>query len=147
MRKFLAPLVLLLLSGCSESTAPADQIASFGVARQRWASRHYTDYAFTFQQTCFCVNVHPIRATVERDTVRSAIDLITNQPVDPSLVMSINGLFTFIQNGLEQHADKLVASYDQVLGYPSTIEYDFRFSIADDEGSISVRDVTPTPIH
>ena len=143
MRKSLIPLAVLVLSSCSDATAPAEQISALGVARQRWASQHYTDYSFTIQQSCFCANVHPVRATVTRDTVRSAIDLVTNQAVDPAYVMTINGLFAFIQNGLEKHADKMTASYDQVLGFPSTIVYDFSFSVADDEGSISVRDVTP----
>ena len=143
MRRLFAGLALLLATSCSDSTAPGQKITELGVARTRWASRGYRDYSFTFTALCFCANVHPIRAVVVRDSVTTAVDLVTNQPVDARLVQTVDQLFAFIQDRIGKPVAKLDVTYDAQLGYPITIEYDGAANAADDEVTYNVRDVVP----
>lgn len=143
MRRLLAGLVLLLATSCGDSLVPGQKIVDLGTARTRWASRGYRDYSFTITSLCFCANVHPIRAVVVGDSVTTAVDLITNQPVDPRLVRTVDQLFAFIQDGIARPAAKLEVTYDAQLGYPITINYDGAINAADDEVTYNVRDVVP----
>ncbi len=141
MRGIVAGLALLLATSCSDSVAPGQKITDLGTARARWAVRGFRDYSFTFSAACFCANVHPIRAVVVRDSVTTAVDLVTNQPVDPRLVRTVDQLFAFIQDGIAKPAARLDVTYDAQLGYPITISYDGAANIADDEVTYNLRDV------
>jgi hypothetical protein len=122
---------------------PGQKVVDLGVARARWASRGYRDYSFTITSLCFCTNVHPVRAVVVRDSVTTAVDLVTNQPVDPRLVRTVDQLFAFIESGISRPAATLEVTYDAQLGYPITINFDGSVNVADDEITYNVRDVVP----
>jgi hypothetical protein len=141
MRRLLAGLALLAATSCSDSVVPGQKITDLGTARARWGARGFRDYSFTFSAACFCANVHPIRAIVVHDSVTTAVDLVTNQPVDPRFVSTIDRLFTFIEQGIAKPAAVLDVTYDAQLGYPITIRYDGSANIADDEVTYTVRDV------
>jgi hypothetical protein len=143
MKRILLLISAMVLAGCSDALGPGHSLTDLGVARQRWRTRGYDAYTYTIRTSCFCANVHPTRVIVSRDTVRSAVDLVTNQAIDPRWVMTIDQLFEFIQQGINKPAQMLEVSYDQRLGYPISINYDGAAGIADDELFIEVRDVGP----
>src|SRR5437879_2681120 len=118
-RSILVAAALVFAASCRETTGPLDHLAS---ARERWSKRGITDYSFTLQTRCFCANVDPIRVTVVRDTLQSAIDLKTSQPVNVRWVYTVDGLFGVIDTGIKNKYT-VETTYEPTLGYPVHIDY------------------------
>lgn len=142
MRRLLLIGLALTLAACSDALGPnGASTVNLASAKARWLSHGLTDYQITMTQSCFCANVHPLRLTILSDTVRTATDLVTGQAIDPRLGMTVPQLFDFVATGIAKPAAKLDVGYDAVYGFPYEIDYDFSVQVADDEGSISVRDL------
>ncbi len=133
MTRLVLTAALVFAASCRDTTGPLDQLAA---ARERWSKRGFADYSYTFQAICFCANGNPIRVSVVRDTVRSAIDLTTSQPVSLQFLYTytVDGLFAVIENGISNHKT-VDATYEPTLGYPVHIDYD-RDNPAPDAGAI-----------
>ena len=82
MQRFFLALGLVLAVACHDTTGPAATLRDLNAAKDRWSKRGFSDYSFTVQTTCFCANIDPIRITVVHDTVQSAVNVKTSQPVD-----------------------------------------------------------------
>jgi hypothetical protein len=142
----LACLALLVVgSSCADATGPGHQPTDLEAARQLWREQNLHTYAFTIQRSCFCTNVHRLYVYVLSDTVAGVLDLETAETVDRQLGETVEGLFTFVQNAIDRHAQVIRAEYDAVKGFPAEIDYDGEAQIADDEISYRVSDVHTVP--
>jgi hypothetical protein len=61
--------------------------------------------------------------------------------LQPHLAMSIEELFTTIEEALHRGADSISVRYHPALGYPMSIFIDYYKQAADDEFIVSVKDV------
>ena len=140
------PLVGLALivgaASCSDAVGPSHP-TTLQAAHQLWRAQGLHTYAFTVQRSCFCGNVHPLYVLVLSDTVAGVLDLETAAPVDRQLGETVEDLFTFIQNAIDQRAQRIDANYDAAKGFPTEIDFDGSATIADDEISYRVSDVHP----
>jgi hypothetical protein len=136
---------LAVAMSCSDTTDPGHQPTDLEAARQLWRTQNLHTYAFTIQRGCFCANVHPLYVFVLSDTVAGVLDLQTGESVDRQLGETVEGLFTFVQNAIDGHAQVIRAEYDAAKGFPTEIDYDGKAQIADDEISFRVSDVHTVP--
>jgi hypothetical protein len=75
------------------------------------------------------------------DSIAGVLDLKTGEPVDRRLGETVDDLFTFIQNAIDNKAQLLRAQYDTTKGFPTQIDYDGAAQIADDEMFLRASDV------
>ena len=141
--RFVGLALLGLAVSCSDGVAPVPQPSDLEVARQQWRAQNLHTYAFTIQRSCFCVNTHRLYVFVQTDTVAGVLDLDTAEPVDRQLGETVDGLFTFIENAIDRHVQKIRADYDPTKGFPTEIDYDGAAQIADDEIFYRISDVHP----
>ena len=135
--------LLAFAASCSDAAGPGQHVTDLEAARQRWRAENLHTYAFTIQRSCFCVNIHPLFVVVVSDTVAGVLDVTTGTPVDRQLGETVDGLFAFIQNAIDRHAQKIDVMYDPTKGFPTQIDYDGAAQIADDEIFFRVSDVHP----
>jgi len=135
---------LALLAGRGDGKSPVEPGRSdLEVARAKWAARRPQPYAFTVRKACFCAITGQVRVYVQADTVVGTVSLDGGQAIDRRYFESIEGLFDFIDRAITNHAAVISATYDPVLGYPTSIQYDGAFNIADDEVDYTLTDVKP----
>jgi len=135
----LAVLAGLLLAGCSG--AAQDDLDS---ARHLWTSARPTAYETVVRRSCYCANVDPYRVQVDGAAVTSAVRLSPDgveTPIDPADYPSwftVEGLFTVVQDAIDQHVDRLETQYDDRLGHPLHIAIDPHAGTSDDETTYEV---------
>jgi hypothetical protein len=140
----IAGLTLLVFAmSCRDATGPDRRISDLETAHRHWQAQNLHTYAFTLQRGCFCTNLHPLYVFVLSDKVAGVFDLETGTFVDPELGKTIEELFTFVRNAIDQHAQLIRAEYDAAKGFPAEIDYDGAAQIADDEISYRITDVHP----
>jgi Family of unknown function (DUF6174) len=141
----LAGLALLVaVISCRDAIGPEHPATDLEAARQRWQAQNLHTYAFTLQRSCFCTNVHhPLYVLVLSDTVAGVLDFETGEWIDRQLGVTVEGLFSFIQNAIDRPAQLIRAEYDAAKGFPTEIDYDGAAQIADDEIFYRVSDVHP----
>ena len=136
------PLLVLAMS-CRDAVGPDRRLSDLETAHRHWQAQSLHTYAFTLQRGCFCTNIHPLYVLVLGDRVAGVFDLETGTFVDPELGKTIEGLFTFVQNAIDGHAQQIRVVYDAAKGFPAEIDYDGAAQIADDEISYRITDVHP----
>lgn len=136
---------IALAAGCGgDSNSLVDPGRSdLEIARARWLAQRPGQYAFNARKACFCAVVGEVRVYVDGDSVIGVVGLPDAQPIDTRNYESIEQLFDFIDRAITNHAAVIRATYDPVLGYPTSIEYDGAANIADDEVSYTLTDVKP----
>ncbi len=110
----------------------------------RWTDTGITDYSYRFQRLCFCGSVDPVIVEVRDRDVISIVDAVTGEPVDPpssDYYLSIDGIFSAIQNAVIMEAHSLTATYHSTLGYPTSVDIDYRENVIDEEVSFRASDV------
>jgi hypothetical protein len=140
-RRLVGLALLVLAMSCSDAVGPGGEIKDFVQARQRWQAQNLHTYAFTFQRTCFCANVHPLFVVVLSDTVAGVFDLSTGSYVDAQFGETVDDLFFFVQDAINHHARLIRVEYDAAKGFPAEIDYDGSAQAADDEISFRISDV------
>lgn len=140
----------LLVAGCevfgipigSPPARPAE--AALAGARARWAEAAIDDYQFTIQTICFCQQsvVGPFRVTVV-DGVTTDIVNLEGGAVDAdtrrAVPLTVDALFAKVAEALDR-ADSLVVAYDDVFGFPTSIDIDWIVNAIDDETTFEVTD-------
>lgn len=117
--------------------------AEIDAARAKWdalgtANQNYT---MTYTTSCFCPPASP--------TVVEVVDgVIVNDPPDPfnREPLTVEALFTLIQEGLDQPVDGMTASFNAVSGYPESASFDRILLAADDEIGYTVTDLVFTQV-
>ena len=146
---FVAVLLALIASGCTLPTAIAPEPslgepedsdrAALAEARARWATADVSDYAFTYQESCFCPPEFsgPFRITVENGRVDSVTRngrAATEQRTYPT----IDALFDVIEDAFDRDAETVQVSYDADLGLPVNAYIDYEAAMADEELGFTV---------
>lgn len=144
-------LTVVLATACTSPTAPA------GLEKERerlqrnqalWSQANITSYQMRQEISCLCPSElrGPAWVTVRDGAVVSLVLVATGQPVPPEYARyyhSVDGLFSSIQNALDQRFDSVGVAYDPQRGHPIRIGMDGRKEIFDDETLINVSELTP----
>jgi hypothetical protein len=121
--------------------------AELNMQRALWNSKNISSYDFTLDVNCFCGPiVTPAVVSVRSGAITSVKDPTTMAAVPIfDVYETVDGLFDFLQSGINFPAHTLEANFDPQLGYPTRIDYDFVLLVADDEGSYIARNLVPIP--
>lgn len=107
-------------------------------ARALWRDAEITDYTYRFQRLCFCPNIEPVIVEVGSGRIISVTDETTQLPVEPpspDYFLTIDGIFSTIQDAIEREAFSLTAVYHSTLGYPTAVDIDYLENAVDEEMS------------
>jgi|GEM_PF-2058111 len=89
-------------------------------------------YTLTYQRSCFCPNRDPIVVRVRDGEVLPAAGQ------NPDVVLTVPKMFRAIQSAITADVDRVTATFDPVLGYPTAYSVDQSFQIADEEYGVTV---------
>lgn len=143
-RSTLSILVLVLIA-CS--AVPSSEIDR---NRNTWTGQKISHYQFILQIGCFCAFMDQMPLTVEvKDgqiislTDAQGMQVLDTDPSYPlfSQYATIENLFVELENGLKGGADLVNVTYDETLGYPAEIYFDYIEAAVDDELSVTVSDL------
>ena len=122
-------------------------------AKERWASRPFADYTYEIRTSCFCPPELNQWSRVEvRNGAVVDVDAVDPDPAFPITTISwwqpIDTLFADIEramagSGFSSVYAEVNVTYDAQFGFPTSIEYVSKPTVADAGASISVRNVVP----
>ncbi len=154
LRLLVAAVVLAPLAGCpapapvmppaTETPAPtggAVRSPELDAARQRWADVGYDAYRMTLQRACFCPEDYrgPFDVTVRHGAVDDAT--FNGATVDAERVLTVAALFDLLEDAYDRNAARVDVTFDDELGYPTSLYIDYDEGIADEEVGYTVADV------
>ena len=115
--------------------------------RDIWESKNISSYQIKQSISCFCINEGPYRVVVKDDTLYSAVNSYTNEPVDAKSLnlYTIDELFDLIDQAQSYHAEVLKVEFDGIFHYPKKIDIDYSRQAVDDELSIVISDFGVDP--
>ena len=108
-------------------------------AHHLWLAARPAGYETVVRKSCYCADADPYRVQVQGSLVISAVRLSPDgveTTVDPDGYQSwftVEGLFTAVQQAIDDNVDQLDASYDAQLGHPLHIAIDPSTNASDDE--------------
>jgi hypothetical protein len=120
-------------------------------ARARWDARPFADYSYEIRKLCFC----PVEITRwTRVSVRNGV-VVDAEPVEPdpgapittlSWWTPMDSLFADLFRKMTEassrsYLESIDVEYDSELGFPTSIEYRAKPTIADGGSSVTVRNV------
>ena len=135
---------LLLLLALTAITACKQPVASDekSLRERQWKKAGIHNYEYTLRINCFCgpetTGPHLIR--IQADTIVSvngAPYIAANSYVR---LLKIPDLFRFIRESDARNPFRRSVKYDSVLGYPTSLYYDFDERIADEEVGYIISD-------
>ena len=131
----------LLLSGCDPTQALIASPIDLASARARWAAEGPDAYTMTQVRSCFCPEEYrgPYRVSVRGGTVTRVERNGQTLPADRAL--TVEALFALIENANARPAERIDATYDARLGYPTSVSIDYDARIADEEVAYTVSDL------
>jgi len=141
-------LTSLIVASCAAVAACGDLFgpgrSELEINRDKWREHGYRDYSLVMTRGCECLDIGPFAVTVLGDSVVAAVRISdgASTVVAPHLP-TVNKLFDFIQQAIDDRAATLRVTYDAELGYPRKIVYDFSSIMADDEMTFDVSGVVP----
>ncbi len=146
MRKTLLAL-LPFLTGCVIFTSGSKDLQTeLDEHRALWDVAAITDYSMRFQRLCVFCEIDfliPVRITVRGDTIDTVTDLDSGAPVvetTEGTFLTIDELFDFIQDAINQNASEIDVRYNEVLGYPTDVNIDLSRSFFNDEAQFEIRE-------
>jgi hypothetical protein len=101
-------------------------------------------YWYTIQVFCFCFQEYgsPKRIVVENNTIVSTTDIATGELVEQFTYETVPELFGRIQRSIDGYDVSIQVSYDETLGYPTSISTNPEYNIADAGITIETSNVT-----
>ncbi|MCH7738684.1 MAG: hypothetical protein IIC93_00885 [Chloroflexi bacterium] len=128
----------------ADPTTDAGQLA---LARARWAALDISDYDVTMSLQCFCpLNVSKMVDLKVRDGVIARGVRPAGSDVNTEIVLeryrTVEGLFDFVADAIEQEAHSITAIYHPEHGYPESVFVDFVSNIADEEHGFTIEKIT-----
>jgi len=141
-------LLPLLLGGCGVLGLGEDETRELLERNERvWSANAPSRYRFVLQRLCFCPQefTQPVLVTVENGAVVSRTYVLSGQPLAAqsiSLFPAMEGVFAILHEAIERKADRMNASYDGRLGYPTSASIDYVRNAIDDELEFRVSDFT-----
>ena len=134
--------VVALLSACSGLAQPLPPVvAEYQENRQLWQQANLQNYDMSYQRQCYCRTelLRPLRVSVREGRIASALYADDGSILLPDLdydLKSVGDFFDLIADAIDRSADKLHVSYDDTLGFPSSISIDYFKLMSDDEVTI-----------
>jgi hypothetical protein len=126
----------LLLAGCWPFGASGQRDA-LDSARSTWESRGFSSYEFRVQRICFCAPpaTAPLLVRVQDGRPVSVTNADTGAPVSPDtgMPLTVDALFTVLDDAIDRDAARIDVQYDEALGYPLSMYIDYDERIADEE--------------
>lgn len=116
------------------------------IAKRAWDAEYYTDYSFNYSLDCFC---SPILQNIDVQVVAGAVSSATDendQPVsaqDLESVPTIDELFGFIQQWIDDEAEELVVQFDEQTGFPLSVYANVQVGASDDEFTYTLASFAP----
>ncbi len=107
--------------------------------RRQWASKMVSDYQFNFRWSCFCAPeyIDPVNISVRENRIDSAAYAIGGVPIPVEVAvkryLTIEGLFDFLQEGIDKNAHSISVEYHSELGYPVKASIDYEEYTIDEE--------------
>ena len=133
-------LLLALLAGVAHADTSRE---AFTAALQKWQAAGVHDYAFTFNQSCFCIDRQPVRITVQNDRVQSAYNVPGGGAVNTGVVgkpLTLTDIFQKIEAAYAQPAAHIALTLNPQYGYPERVYIDYDERIADEELIYTISD-------
>ncbi len=126
--------------------APVRGRAGVGMnGRQTWKLNDHQDYAYTLEQTCYCVLPKRARVYVIGGKVAQVDDLKTGRVhTDPDMLGSflpITGYFKLIDKLLAGHPDSITIHHNRRHGHPEVIKANPSYRMADEETDYRVSEL------
>ena len=136
--------MIVILAVASAFSAAQDRLTQqeLDASRAVWDSLQLTDYKYEFHRLCFCISVGPVAVDVRDNEVAHALFLKDDEVLPNNHHDTIDDLFDTLQRAIDQPADAISASFDPLMGFPSEINVDWSFMIADEEWSSRIYGVT-----
>lgn len=140
--------VAAALGGCRASAPPTASGAGGGPerveqARGRWDAAAPAAYRFTLHRSCFCPPEFrgPFLVTV-RDGHVAAVEY-EGAPIDAERALTVDDLFTLLAEAYGRDAERVEATFDPDLGYPTSLFVDYEAQMADEEVGYTVTALRP----
>lgn len=116
-----------------------DAQTQLDAAKTLWQAQNMSTYNYTFQRSCECPPQRQLPKLVE--VVDGLVVAIDGSPVETtgpnSLSLdeapTLDGLFTIIQDAINENAFRVGITYDEQYGYPTSIGIDYDETVADEE--------------
>lgn len=124
-----------------DPVAPTPSVSPEAVAAARnlWNARGPEDYTMLLHRSCFCGNTGDFVVEVENGVTVAARRADTGEVVEMLENMpSVDALFDLLEAELARPADRVLAEFDEDLGFPTSIDVDPDFQVADDEVSYRI---------
>ena len=141
----MAPIIGLgiFVWGCGGSTS-GDALEKLFQSRDVWRAQQLQSYSYEYQQICFCpFSGETFRVIVRDNVVVDAVSLNTGAHVmELDQFSTIDELFDYLENALDENPSQFEAAYDLQLGYPRLVSFDRSSLAADDEFSFSAENLS-----
>ncbi len=135
-RWMMLPVLLLsALGGCDFANTDGFQRDKLSEARTLWNGKNVSSYSYVLELQCFCAPANqllPVLVTVQNDAVASVLywdeDPDERTPAPASVFGpydTVEELFDFIGDAINQDADVLQVGYDPEYGFPSVVNVDY----------------------
>ena len=130
---------LLVLISCSAVDDIAEKQRELNQARQLWQSQQVENYKWNERLSCFCAGVLEwdlfVKDNLKEKVEFDEINLHQGQTYDDILekAKTVEEAFDFIETLLSKEIASLIIEYDDQYGFPTEVNIDFDFQIADDE--------------
>ena len=130
---------LLVLISCSSVDDIAEKQRELNQARQLWQSQQVENYKWNERLSCFCAGVLEwdlfVKDNLKEKVEFDEINLHQGQTYDDILekAKTVEEAFDFIETLLSKEIASLIIEYDDQYGFPTEVNIDFDFQIADDE--------------
>ena len=138
-RFIIAVLLLSVFSSCHSDDNVTEKQRELGLARQLWQSQQIENYVWNERLSCFCGGVLEWDLFV-KDKLKEKVEfdetnLPQGQTYDDILeeAKTVEDAFEFIETLLSKDIASLIIEYDDQYGFPTEINIDYDFQIADDE--------------
>lgn len=133
--------LVLFLPGCSDDISGPDLRDELEANRNRWQSVGFTNYTYRVDRACFCGFGGLAEIEVRNGVIVAVTQVNDGAAVEPEFLEfydTVEDLFDLIEAAIAREPQVLNVEYDDQLGYPTSIELDYAFNVADDELTVTV---------
>jgi hypothetical protein len=133
--------LVLFLPGCSGAISGPDLRNELETNRNRWQSVGFADYTYRVDRACFCGFAGLAEIEVRNSVIVAVTQVHDGSAVEPEFFQfydTVEDLFDLIEDAIAREPQVLNVEYDAQLGYPTSIELDYAFNVADDELTVTV---------
>jgi len=140
------PVAVILLGSSCGILDPDSRLDELESHREQWRAANIQHYRMEFRASCFCGQEFTELVTVEvrEDTIRSVTIISTGLPVEHMQIdawLTVEELFSAVEEAILHDADELQVTYDIELGYPEFVFIDREEMTIDEEVGYQVFDL------